>query len=98
MSRAADVTHVSSRGQVVIPARLRRRLGLVAGRALAVAPAAGGGVVLVPLELGWRDSRRLLEGARSWVDRRGRDLVEELHARRQAERARHEAIHGRRGP
>ena len=87
MARHAQVVRLSSKGQLVIPAALRRRLGLKTGQALAVRTRPHREIVLSPAE----DSQGLetmLRRARSWAGRRRRDLVEELHERRRRERER----------
>ena len=77
---------VSSRGQIVIPAALRRRLGLKTGQSLIARPGNGREVIFAPVEERQPDIDDMLRRARAWVARSGRDLVEELHRRRQAER------------
>ena len=88
MSRRATVVRLSSKGQLVIPASLRRRLGLKTGQALAVRTGAHREIVLSPAETASQGLQAMLGQARSWVAARGRDLVEELHQRRRRERAR----------
>ena len=88
MRRHATVVRLSSKGQLVIPAALRRRLGLKTGQALAVRTGAGGKIVLSPAESDSQGVEMMLRKARSWVVARRRDLVEELHQRRQRERER----------
>ncbi len=86
MPRRTSIVRVSSKGQIVIPAALRRRLGLKTGQSLAVRAGNGREVVFVPVEEQPPDIDEMLKRARAWAARSGRDLVEELHRRRRAER------------
>jgi AbrB family looped-hinge helix DNA binding protein len=86
MAKQTSVVRLSSRGQIVIPASLRRRLGLRTGQPLAVR-ASGREVVFVPAGEDSADIEVMLRRVRVWVTRTRRDLVEELHDRRRAERA-----------
>lgn len=88
MPRHTTVVRLSSKGQLVIPAPLRRKLGLKTGQVLAVRSGAGGEIVLSPAESDSRGVEMMLRTARSWVLARRRDLVEELHQRRRRERER----------
>ena len=88
MPRHATVVRLSSKGQLVIPAALRRKLGLKTGQALAVRAGAHRDIVLSPAEEASQGLDAMLRQARSWADGRGRDLVEELHERRRRERTR----------
>jgi len=88
MARHATVVRLSSKGQLVIPARLRRKLGLTTGQALAVRAGTHREIVLSPAEEDSRGLEAMLEQARSWVATRRRDLVAELHDRRRRERIR----------
>ena len=87
MAKQASVVRLSSRGQIVIPASLRRRLGLRTGQPLAVRAGSGREVVFVPAGEDSADIEAMLRRVRVWVTRTRRDLVEELHDRRRAERA-----------
>jgi len=98
MPRRASVVRLSSKGQVVIPASVRRQLRLKAGQTLAVRTGRGRQVVLLPVGDGAPDVEEMLRRARAWVSRTGRDLVEELHERRRRERAREAPIGGRGRP
>jgi AbrB family looped-hinge helix DNA binding protein len=82
------VVRLSSKGQLVIPAALRRRLGLKTGQALAVRSGAHREIVLTPAETASHGLDVMLGQARAWVAARQRNLVEELHQRRRRERAR----------
>lgn len=97
MARHVSVVRVSSKGQIVIPAPLRRTLGLKTGQALAVRTGNGREVVFVPLEERSADVEGMLRRTRGWAVRSRRDLVEELHRRRRAERARERMRRERRG-
>lgn len=82
---ASDVTRLSSRGQVVIPAAIRRRLRLTTGEPLLVEIGPPGERVIILRGQSRDEIRERLTGAYSWFERTGRDLVEELHeSRRQA--------------
>ena len=88
MARHAQVVQLSSKGQLVIPASLRRKLGLKTGQALAVRTGPHREIVLSPVEADAQGLEVMLRRARSWAAGRRRDLVEELHARRRRERER----------
>ena len=88
MARHTTIVRLSSKGQLVIPAALRRKLGLKAGQALAVRSGARREIVLSPAEADERSVDSMLRRARSWAPERRRDLVEELHERRRRERER----------
>ncbi len=88
MPRQSSVVRVSSKGQIVIPAALRRKLGLRTGVSLAVRAGNGREVVFVPVEEHAPNIDDMLRRARAWSAESGRDLVEELHRRRRAERLR----------
>jgi len=82
---AGDVTRLNSRGQVAIPAAIRRHLRLTTGEPLLVeAGAPGERVIILRGQSRYEIRERLVRG-HAWFDRTGRDLVEELHeSRRQA--------------
>lgn len=88
MARHAQVVRLSSKGQLVIPAPLRRQLGLKTGQALAVRTGPDRQIVLRPAEADAEGLGQMLRRARSWAPSRRRDLVEELHERRHRERER----------
>ncbi len=82
---ASDVTRLSSRGQVVIPAAIRRRLRLTTGEPLIVEAGPPGERTIILRGQTRDEVRERLSQAYSWFERTGRDLVEELHeGRRQA--------------
>lgn len=90
MGKPARVVRLSSKGQIVIPAEVRRRAGLRAGDALVVRSGAGGEIVFTPEKELSDDLDKALRDAgkwfRSWKKRTGRDPLEELHERRRKER------------
>jgi AbrB family looped-hinge helix DNA binding protein len=86
MARQVQVVRLSSKGQLVIPAALRRKLGMKTGQALAVHTGVGQEIVLSPADAPGLDG--MLRRARAWKPNRRRDLVEELHERRRRERER----------
>jgi AbrB family looped-hinge helix DNA binding protein len=88
MPRRSSVVRVSSKGQIVIPAALRRRLGLKTGQSLAVRAGKGRQIVFVPIGDHAADADEMLRRIRAASAKSGRDLVEELHRRRRLERAR----------
>jgi AbrB family looped-hinge helix DNA binding protein len=88
MAKHAHVVRLSSKGQLVIPAALRRSLGLKTGQALAVRAGAHREIVFSPAEASSQDLETMLRRARSWKSGQRRDLVEELHERRRRERDR----------
>jgi AbrB family looped-hinge helix DNA binding protein len=91
MPRRATVVRLSSKGQLVIPASLRRKLGLKTGQALTVRTSADREIVLSPAERDAKGLEAMLERTRRWPRSSRRDLVEELHERRRRERERHGA-------
>ena len=88
MAHRGNVVRLSSKGQLVIPASLRRRLGIKTGQALAVRTGTRREIVLSPAEDDSLGLEAMLGRARAWAGARRRDLVEELHDRRRRERAR----------
>ena len=88
MPRHATIVRLSSKGQLVIPATLRRTLGLKVGQALAVRRGAQRELVLSLAGADEQSLDTMLRRARSWAPARRRDLVEELHQRRRRERER----------
>ncbi len=88
MARHAQVVRLSSKGQLVIPAALRRKLGLKTGQALAVRTGQHREIVFSPAEADSQGLEMMLRRARSWAAGQRRDLVNELHERRRRERER----------
>jgi AbrB family looped-hinge helix DNA binding protein len=78
----AETTRLSSKGQVVIPARLRRALGLRPGEELAVEMAPPGERALVLRRRGAAEVEHLLARGYEWFQEKGTDLVEALHESR----------------
>jgi len=80
-----DTTRLSSKGQVVIPAWVRRQLRLSSGEELRVEIAAGGERAVILRGSTLREIERRLEKGYEWIERTGTNLVEALHeARRKA--------------
>ena len=88
MPRRATVVRLSSKGQLVIPAPLRRKLGLKTGQALVVRTGVHREIVLSPADADSQGVETMLRRARSWEATGRHDLVEELHQRRRRERER----------
>lgn len=80
-----NTVRLSSKGHVVIPARWRRSLRLKAGQVLRIRKGGENEIVLSPVEASEREIRDMLARARDWARKSGRDLVAELHLRRQRE-------------
>jgi len=81
-------THLSSRGQVVIPARVRRALGWRPGEKLSVEVGPAGARALVLRGRSSDEMEAALARGYDWFERSRRDLVEALHATRRRARAR----------
>jgi AbrB family looped-hinge helix DNA binding protein len=88
MTRERTIVRLSSKGQLVIPAALRRQLGLKTGQVLAMRRGTDREIVITPAETSPRTVETALRRARSWAAAKRRDLVEELHQRRRRERER----------
>lgn len=82
-----DTIRISSKGQVVIPARVRRQLKLETGDELAVEIGPEGDAILLRRRRPSEMERRIEQGYR-WLERSGADPVESLHASRRRARAR----------
>jgi len=86
----AVVTRLSSKGQVVIPAEIRRRLGMSAGDRLTIEVQNGSGAVtLRPLAA--HDLQDSIRKAEAWFASEAVDPVEQLHAMRREARTRERA-------
>ena len=85
---ASTVTRLSSRGQVVIPAAIRRRLRLATGEPLLVETGPPGERVIILRGQTRSEIRERLSQSYSWFQQTGRDLVEELHDSRRRARKR----------
>lgn len=86
MARPAQVVRLSSKGQIVIPAAIRRRLRLKTGQPLSIRAGLKSEVILSAFEDPSREAEALLRRIRSAARRSHRDPVDELHRRRRAER------------
>ncbi len=86
MRKPARSLRLSSKGQIVIPADVRRELRLKAGSTLRLRTTSAKEIVLSANEedIDVESVRRSFE---AWCRTTGRDPLEELHARRQKERA-----------
>jgi AbrB family looped-hinge helix DNA binding protein len=91
MGRQATTVRLSSKGQIIIPAGVRQKLGLKTGQALTVRAGGRREIVFVPVEASSAGVGDMLRRTRAWAALARRDLVEELHRRRQAERG-HESV------
>ncbi|MBI4584816.1 MAG: AbrB/MazE/SpoVT family DNA-binding domain-containing protein [Planctomycetes bacterium] len=96
MRNPVHVVRLSSKGQIIIPASIRKSFSLRVGQPLVVREREGREIVFIPLEKEALDLDDLLEKARDWVEGAGRDLVEDLHNRRRLEREK-EALERERG-
>jgi AbrB family looped-hinge helix DNA binding protein len=81
-------TRLSSKGQVVIPAPVRRALGWRPGEYLTVEIGAGRERVLTLRARTSDEVEAALSRGYAWFEQTGRDLVEELHESRRRARAR----------
>ena len=86
MARVRHRVRVSSKGQIVLPADLRRELGIESGRALRVRRA--GRDIILSLADEHSDVRAMLTVTRAWAKRSRNDPIAELHERRRRERVR----------
>jgi len=85
---ATVTTRLSSRGQVVIPATIRRQLKLTVGEELQVEVAGPGARAIILRKGTKREMEERIARAYSWFQKTGRDLVEELHESRRKARTR----------
>jgi AbrB family looped-hinge helix DNA binding protein len=86
MGRQSTIVRVSSKGQIVIPVAVRRRLGLKTGQSLAVRAGTQDEIVLRPVD---RDSGavdEMLRRLRAAAKKLGGDPLRELHERRRRQR------------
>ena len=92
MGRQATIVRLSSKGQVIIPAEYRRKLGLRTGQSLAVRSGTGRELVFSPAEDAGEDLDAKLKEARAWFTtwrrKTGRDPLKEFDERRKKERER----------
>ncbi|MGQ0508954.1 MAG: AbrB/MazE/SpoVT family DNA-binding domain-containing protein [Myxococcaceae bacterium] len=96
-NRDGDLVRLSSKGQIVLPAKFRRKLGLVTGRVLRVTSQSAKQLVLSVVDDETSDVEDMLKRSREWARTSGRDLVKELQDRREAERKAEEMKRGGRG-
>jgi AbrB family looped-hinge helix DNA binding protein len=96
MAKQAQVVRLSSKGQVVIPAAIRRRLRLKTGQPLMIRAGAKSEVILSAFEDPSREAEALLRRIRTAARGSPGDPVEELHRRRRAERELEARRHGSR--
>jgi AbrB family looped-hinge helix DNA binding protein len=83
----ARIVRVSSKGQVVIPAALRRRLRIHAGQPLALrAGSRDDELILRPVDSDTRAVDAMLRKLRRAATALGRDLLAEMHERRGRDR------------
>jgi AbrB family looped-hinge helix DNA binding protein len=83
----AATTRLSSKGQVVIPADVRRRLNLTAGDELRIEVASEADrTIVIRAQPTSEELQRLLERWHRWFAERGVDPVEELHESRRKAR------------
>ena len=83
-----DATRLSSKGQVVIPAWIRRELDLSPGELLQVDLRREGRGEIVLRPGSTTEVEGLLRKGYEWIEAAGVDLVEELHEARRKERLR----------
>jgi AbrB family looped-hinge helix DNA binding protein len=93
MARRTDTVRISSKGQVVIPARLRRALGLKTGQTLTIRQTGPSSATLSRSDD--RDQiDDMLARVRRFAAGQEFDPIEELHRRRTRERSLAEKKHG----
>jgi AbrB family looped-hinge helix DNA binding protein len=83
-----QMTRLSSKGQVVIPASVRRRLNLAAGEELRVEIGSTSERTIILRGPVKRDVERRLRDGYAWLERSGYDPVAALHEARQEARER----------
>lgn len=102
MARSTNIVRLSSRGQVVLPAKLRRETSLKTGQLLRALPGKGRDIILRPAEDEESDLVEALAEARAWfrawMRKTGRDPLKELELARRGEREREARRRERRGP
>jgi AbrB family looped-hinge helix DNA binding protein len=84
----SDTTRISSKGQVVIPAWVRRRLSLAAGEELHVEIASARDRTIILRGTKQEEVERSLRKGYEWLARSGQDPVAALHEARQKARER----------
>lgn len=91
--KGSRIVRLSSKGQVVIPVDIRRKLRLKAGQSLAVRTGPEDALILRPVERDARDVDAMLRRLRAAARSLGRDLLAEFHESRRREREREKAKH-----
>jgi AbrB family looped-hinge helix DNA binding protein len=84
----SDTTRLSSKGQVVIPAWVRRRLNLASGDELRVEIASARERTIVLRGTNRQQVERAIRKAHQWLETSGDDPVAALHEARQKARER----------
>ena len=95
MGRESTIVRVSSKGQIVIPAAVRRRLGLKTGQRLAIRATTQDEIVLRAADRDAAAVDEMLRRLRAAARKLGGDPLRELHERRRRERAREAQQHER---
>lgn len=93
---AGATTTLSSKGQVVIPAWARRKLGLPAGQRFRVELGSPRERTIVLRPSAADPFERQIALGSAWLERRGISMVESLHRERRAERERERRRRSRR--
>ena len=94
---ASEGVRLSSKGQIVIPAAVRKRLGLRTGQTLRLRSGDSNEIILSAIDEASAAPAEMLRRIRAWKDPSGTDGVEALHLRRAAEREREKVVRDRRG-
>jgi AbrB family looped-hinge helix DNA binding protein len=81
------VARLSSKGQIVIPAAVRRRLGLCAGDELRVSVGPSGEQTIILIRFQPNEIQTGIERGYRWLERARADPVEALHESRRAAHA-----------
>lgn len=95
MAGRVEVVRLSSKGQIVIPARMRRVLGIERGQSLRMRLEGDRQIVLSAADAEPAEVEAGRAKLERWVADTGRDPVGELHARRRRERTRDRERSGR---
>lgn len=85
---ATETTRLSSKGQVVIPVEVRRRLGLIPGEELRIEVGSEAERTIVLRGQTKDEVDALIEKGYAWLQKTGLDMVEALHAERRKARRR----------
>ena len=95
MGRQSTIVRVSSKGQIVIPVAVRRRLGLKTGQPLVICANTQDEIVLRRADPDADAVYEMLRRLRAAARKLGGDPLRELHERRRRERAREARKHER---